>query len=142
MFLNEGKLYNDLYYCFTVCDSVCTTKVAYKLHFRLNKTGRYEESFLNIDYLDTLSSWATNQSLCVCPEDSSGNRYPLCSIKEDVNCVGGDEKPGETVKTGSRDERSLVERDVGRDDVRERLAVIRHKRDAAISQTRRVKVRL
>lgn len=82
----------------------------------------------NEEYLDTLSSWETDESLCVCPLDTNGDRNPLCSPKEDLTCVNADKKPGEHVKTGSRDERSLA--DAESESVRERLRTIRQKRSS------------
>lgn len=93
-----------------------------------------------MDYLETLAPWATGDTLCVCPEDGNGNRYPLCSMKEDLSCVGDLGKPGQSVDTGNRDQRSVEKTGSDREDIRERLNEIRRKRDVALIKTHRQKV--
>lgn len=87
---------------------------------------------LNENYLDTLSPWKSNDTLCVCPLDTNGHRYALCSPKEDLTCVGADQKPGVHVDTGSRDQRSADAAD--RESIRDRLETLRQKRSIALKE--------
>lgn len=109
------------------------------LNFSLNNTGRFNESLFNEAYLDTLTSWSDDESLCVCPLGTDNSRSALCSKNEDMTCVGNAiDKPGVTVDTGSRDQRSVGKRHG--EDVRERLRHIRHRRDLAATDRNLVRV--
>lgn len=90
-----------------------------------------------MDYIYSLDAWLLEESLCVCPDDGTGTRYPICSAVEAATCTA-DLWEGESVSTSRRDQRSVTEnRD---DDLKERVTNVRHKRELGYARTDLVKV--